>query len=109
MRKVGGDYVRYFNRKHSRIGTLFNERYKAKPILEERYLLTCLRYIEDSMCSATLTDEELTVHRIGRGQTAKGDGVDSVPTPSPGTPSTAPAASVPQQAAARTSPPRSHS
>jgi putative transposase len=46
MKAIDGGYVRYYNPKHERIGTLWNGRYKARHIDDERYWLTCLRYIE---------------------------------------------------------------
>jgi putative transposase len=46
MKELGAAYVVHFNRKYQRVGTLWTGRYKAKPIKDERYWLTCLRYIE---------------------------------------------------------------
>jgi len=46
MHQVGVRYVLYFNRKYQRVGTLWTGRYKAKPITDERYWLTCMRYVE---------------------------------------------------------------
>jgi putative transposase len=46
MKQIDGDYVRYYNRKHGRLGTLWGGRYQAKLIDDERYWLTCLRYVE---------------------------------------------------------------
>jgi putative transposase len=46
MHKLGRLYVDYFNRNHRRTGTLWEGRYKAAIIEDERYLLTCMRYIE---------------------------------------------------------------
>jgi putative transposase len=54
MKKLGGDYVQYFNRKYQRVGTLWTGRYKAKAITDERYWLTCLRYIEQNPVRAAL-------------------------------------------------------
>jgi REP-associated tyrosine transposase len=48
MKELGERYVRYFNRKYDRIGTLWSGRYKPKPVMDERYWLTCLRYIEQN-------------------------------------------------------------
>ena len=48
MKELGGNYVLYFNRKYNRVGTLWTGRYGAKPILDERYWLICLRYIEQN-------------------------------------------------------------
>ena len=46
MQAVGRQYVRYFNRRHGRTGTLWEGRYRASIIEEDRYLLACLRYVE---------------------------------------------------------------
>ncbi len=46
MKAVGGGYVRYYNRQYARIGTLWNGRYRSLLVEDERYWLTCLRYIE---------------------------------------------------------------
>jgi REP-associated tyrosine transposase len=57
MRRVGGSYVRYFNRKHGRIGTLLNERYKGLIVANENYWLLCLRYIEQNPVRAGIVPE----------------------------------------------------
>lgn len=54
MQQLGVRYVMYFNRKYNRVGTLWTGRYKAKPINEERYWLTCLRYIEQNPVRASM-------------------------------------------------------
>jgi len=46
MQSVGRYYVQYFNHSYHRTGTLWEGRYKATLIDTERYLLTCMRYIE---------------------------------------------------------------
>ncbi len=46
MQSLGRSYVRYFNDRHRRSGTLWEGRYRATLIESERYLLTCCRYIE---------------------------------------------------------------
>lgn len=46
MQMLGRTYVRYFNNRHSRTGTLWEGRYKAAIVDDERYLLLCMRYIE---------------------------------------------------------------
>ena len=46
MQSVGRRYVQYFNTAYRRTGTLWEGRYRAAPIDSERYLLTCMRYIE---------------------------------------------------------------
>jgi putative transposase len=46
LQSVGRRYVQYFNYTYDRTGTLWEGRYRATLIDTERYLLTCMRYIE---------------------------------------------------------------
>lgn len=46
MQDLGRKYVRYFNRRYQRTGTLWEGRYKSSLIDSETYLLSCMRYIE---------------------------------------------------------------
>lgn len=46
MQMLGRYYVQYFNSNYQRTGTLWEGRYKACLIDSERYLLSCMRYIE---------------------------------------------------------------
>jgi len=46
MQYLGRYYVRYFNRRHRRSGTLFEGRFKSSIVQNWRYLLACQRYIE---------------------------------------------------------------
>ncbi|MEJ2310644.1 MAG: transposase [Gammaproteobacteria bacterium] len=46
MQSLGRVYVRYFNDRYQRTGTLWEGRYKATLLDSETYLLTCYRYIE---------------------------------------------------------------
>ena len=46
MQAVGRRYVRYFNDKQKRTGTLWEGRYKSTLIQTERYLLACMAYID---------------------------------------------------------------
>jgi putative transposase len=46
MQAVGRRYVRYFNDRHSRSGTLWEGRYKSTLIQTETYLLICMAYID---------------------------------------------------------------
>ena len=46
MQAVGRSYVRYFNLRHQRSGTLWEGRYRSNLIEPERYLLACMVYID---------------------------------------------------------------
>lgn len=48
MKLVGQRYAAYFNRRHDRVGTLWQGRYKSCLVEAESYLLTCHRYIENN-------------------------------------------------------------
>ena len=46
MQSIGIRHTKHFNRKYSRIGTLWNERYDAALLEDERYWYNCLRYVD---------------------------------------------------------------
>lgn len=48
MKRVGEKYVRSFNKKHSRTGTLWEGRFSSSIVDTQAYLLTCYRYIESN-------------------------------------------------------------
>ena len=54
MQDLGREYVLRYNRRHGRIGTLWTGKYRAIPIRDERYWLTCLRYIEQNPVRAQI-------------------------------------------------------
>jgi putative transposase len=56
MQKLGARYVRYFNRRYERTGTLWEGRYRSFPVDTDRYLLTCVRYIEMNPVRAGIAD-----------------------------------------------------
>ncbi len=46
MQAMGRSYVQALNQQYGRTGTLWEGRYKASLVQDDRYLLTCYRYIE---------------------------------------------------------------
>jgi len=56
VQQLGREYVQEFNRVHSRSGTLWEGRYRSSPILTDRYLLACYRYIELNPVNAGMVD-----------------------------------------------------
>ena len=46
MQSVGRTYVRAFNQRHGRTGTLWEGRYRSTLIQTDRYLLACMAYID---------------------------------------------------------------
>ncbi len=56
MQSLGRVYVRYFNDRYRRTGTLWEGRYKATLLDSEAYLLTCYRYIELNPVRAAMVE-----------------------------------------------------
>ena len=46
MQHLGRRYVRYFNDRHERTGTLWEGRFRAALIRSDAYLMNCMRYVE---------------------------------------------------------------
>lgn len=56
MQSVGRRYVRYFNDRQARTGTLWEGRYRSTLIQAERYLLACMVYIDLNPVRAGMVD-----------------------------------------------------
>ncbi len=56
MRSVNANYAKYFNKKYSRSGHLWQDRYKSKYITTQNYLYVLLRYIENNPIEAGLCE-----------------------------------------------------
>jgi len=57
MQSIGRTYVRYFNDRTGRSGSLWEGRYRDRPIDTEGYLLACYRYIELNPVDAHMVSE----------------------------------------------------
>jgi putative transposase len=57
FRDLGRDYVRQFNKRHGRTGTLWEGRFKSSLIDTDNYLLACYRYIELNPVRAGIVEE----------------------------------------------------
>ena len=57
MQTLGRHYVRSINQRYGRTGTLWEGRFKSSVIESERYLLTCMRYIELNPVRAAMVAE----------------------------------------------------
>lgn len=56
MQAVGRRYVYYINKTYRRTGTLWEGRYKASLVDSDRYLLSCMRYIELNPVRAAMAE-----------------------------------------------------
>ncbi len=52
MKRIGVSYSYYFNKRHERVGHLFQGRFKSETIDTEASLLNCLRYIHNNPVKA---------------------------------------------------------
>lgn len=57
MQNLGRYYVRHFNYANARSRTLFEGRFKTSIVQEDRYFLTCLRYIEHNPVRAGMVKD----------------------------------------------------
>jgi putative transposase len=68
MQQLGRKYVSYFNKTHSRTGTLWEGRFRSSTITSVRYLFACYRYIEMNPVRAGLVaspeDFEWSSYRV---------------------------------------------
>jgi putative transposase len=76
MKIAGGKYTNYFNKSYTQIGSVWNGRYRALLINDERYWLTCLRYVEQNPVRANIVKEpgayrwsSYAAHAFGDGPT----------------------------------------
>jgi putative transposase len=56
MKRLGQGYVQYVNRTYHRSGTLWEGRFRSCLIHEERYLISCYRYIELNPVRANMVE-----------------------------------------------------
>jgi putative transposase len=72
MQALGRRYVRWFNDRHQRTGTLWEGRFRSTVIAADRYLLACMRYIELNPVRAGLASGPAdyrwssNAHHVGR-------------------------------------------
>jgi putative transposase len=72
MQSLGRRYVRWFNDRYGRTGTLWEGRFRSAVIESERYLLACSRYIELNPVRAGLAPDPASfpwsshAHHVGR-------------------------------------------
>ncbi|MEQ8204595.1 MAG: transposase [Woeseia sp.] len=82
MQAMGRFYVQALNRKHDRTGPLWQGRYKASLVQDDRYLLTCHRYIELNPVRAKMVESPADYPFSSYGHNALGR-EDALLTPHP--------------------------
>lgn len=58
MHRIMTSYARYYNRKAGRVGHVFQERFRSKPIETDDYLLEAVRYIHNNPVQAGICSVE---------------------------------------------------
>ncbi len=55
MRQINSKYASFFNKKYERVGHLWQDRFKSWYVLNETYLFTLFKYIEQNPVKANMT------------------------------------------------------
>ena len=80
MRALGQRYVRYFNDRYRRTGTLWEGRFRSTIVDTERYFLSCSRYIERNPVRAGIVEDPGAYHWSSYRRNALGE-EDGIITP----------------------------
>ena len=72
MQRLGHQYVRFFNRKYARTGTLLEGRFRSCLVQTEDYFLVCQRYIELNPVRAGLVEHPVEFHWSSYKRNARG-------------------------------------
>lgn len=54
MKNVNSKFATYYNKVNKRVGYVFRDRFKSEPIINQRYLYTCLSYIHRNPVKAQI-------------------------------------------------------
>lgn len=57
MRQLNAQYASYFNKRHSRVGHLWQDRFKSWYVLDIKYLFTLFKYIENNPVKAGMSQK----------------------------------------------------
>ncbi|MGS0746006.1 transposase [Syntrophomonas erecta subsp. sporosyntropha] len=57
IKRISGSYVLWYNKKYSRCGHLFQERFRSEAVETDAYFLTVLRYIHQNPVKAGIAKE----------------------------------------------------
>jgi len=82
MQSLGRRYVRYFNQRQGRTGTLWEGRYRSTLIQADRYLLACMAYIDLNPVRARIADAAVDYPWSSHGHYV-GQRIDRLVTPHP--------------------------
>lgn len=57
MRQLNALYASYFNKRHARVGHLWQDRFKSWYVLDQKYLFTLFKYIENNPVKAGMSQK----------------------------------------------------
>jgi REP element-mobilizing transposase RayT len=57
MRQLNAQYATYFNKRHNRVGHLWQDRFKSWYVLDNNYLFTLFKYIESNPVKAKMSEK----------------------------------------------------
>jgi REP element-mobilizing transposase RayT len=78
MKRIGVRYASWYNKRHDRIGHLFQDRFKSEVIVDENQLLVTLRYIMQNPVKAKLCNKPSDYSWSSWGDYITNDGLTDV-------------------------------
>lgn len=57
MKGIAVRYASFYNLKHSRVGHVFQDRFKSEPVEDERYMMAAVRYIHNNPVKAGMVEK----------------------------------------------------
>ena len=57
VKRIGGSYAQYFNKKYQHFGHLFQDRFRSEPVNDNTYFFTLLQYIHQNPVAARLCND----------------------------------------------------
>lgn len=57
MQKLNTSFAKYYNQSEERVGFVFRNRYTCEPILNETYLINCIKYIHNNPVKAKIVNK----------------------------------------------------
>ena len=72
MRDLGRSYVRYFNDRHGRTGTLWEGRFQSCLVDSSAYVIACYRYVEENPVRAGMVGRAIDYPWSSHGANAAG-------------------------------------
>ncbi len=79
IKRIGGAYAQYYNKKYLHFGHLFQDRFKSEPVNDYGYFFTLLRYIHQNPVAAGIAEQVESYQWSSWGEYERaGNGIQSI-------------------------------